>query len=143
MRTSHIALVTVLLALSPVVAYALPVMFQHANTMNVSPDVPAAQGKVKFGKTDNGNTAISLVVKYLADPAKLQPAASIYVVWVGPDKDSPAQNIGSLKVDSHRQGTLKTVTPLHEFRLFVTAEADGQVQAPLGTQLLWSEHNAD
>jgi hypothetical protein len=83
------------------------------------------------------------VVRYLADPAKLQPAASIYVVWVSPDKDSPAQNLGALKVDDHRKGTLRTTTPLHSFRLFVTAEADGQVQMPTGTNLLWIEHSSD
>ncbi len=52
MRTSHITMVTVALALSPITAYALPSIFQHAVTMNVSPDIPAAQGKVKFDKTD-------------------------------------------------------------------------------------------
>jgi len=140
MRTSHLTLLTVILALSPITAYALPTMFQHANTMNVSPDIPAASGKVKFGKANNGNTSIDLMVKYLADPQKLQPPEAIYVVWVSADKDSPAQNVGALMVDDHRKGTLKTVTPLHTFQLFVTAEASGQVQTPTGTRLIWTEH---
>jgi hypothetical protein len=143
MRTSHITLVTAALVLSPITAYARPSIFQHAVTMMVSPDIPAAQGKVKFDKTDDGNVAINLSVKYLADPQKLQPPAAIYVVWVSSDKDSPAQNIGALKVDNDREGKLKTVTPLHAFQLFVTAEANGQIQAPAGTKLLWTDFNSD
>jgi len=143
MRTSRIALVTVALALSTVEAFALPGIFQHATTMNVSPDIPAAQGKVKFSKTNDGNIAIKLSVKYLADPQKLQPPAAIYAVWVRKDKDSTAQNIGALKVEKNREGTLKSVTPLHSFQLFITAEANGQVQEPTGSQLLWIDYNFD
>jgi hypothetical protein len=143
MRTSHITLVTAALALSPITAYALPGIFQHAVSMNVSPDIPAAQGKVKFDKTNDGNVSINLAVKYLADPQKLRPPATIYVVWVSADKDSAAQNIGALKVDKDREGTLKSVTPLHTFQLFVTAEANGQIQTPAGTRLLWTEYNSD
>ena len=140
MKTSHITLAMALLALSPAAAYALPSIFLHANTMSVSPDIPAAEGKVKFGNGDNGNTTIYLSVKYLADPQKLQPPASTYVAWVSESKGSPAQNIGALKVDNHHKGTLKTLTPLRAFQLFVTAEASSQVQAPTGSRLLWIEH---
>lgn len=143
MRFSHITLVTAALALSPITAYALPGIFQHAVTMTVSPDIPAAQAKVKFDKTNDGNISVNLAVKYLADPQKLQPPAAIYVVWVSSDKDSPAQNIGALKVDKDREGTLKSVTPLHAFQLFVTAEANGQIQTPAGPKLLWTEYNSD
>ncbi|GLH73380.1 hypothetical protein GETHLI_18820 [Geothrix limicola] len=143
MRISHLTLVTAALALSPLTALNLPGIFQHAVTMTVSPDIPAAQGKVKFNKTDDGNVSINLEVKYLADPQKLQPPATTYVVWVSADKDSPAQNIGALKVDKDREGTLKSVTPLHAFQLFVTAEANGQIQTPAGTRLLWTEYNSN
>jgi hypothetical protein len=44
-------------------------------------------------------------------------------------------------VDNHRKATLKTITPLQTFQLFVTAEASGQVQAPTGTRLIWIDHN--
>jgi hypothetical protein len=143
MRTSRITLVTVALALSPIAAFAQTGIFQHATNMNVSPDIPAAQGKVKFSKTNDGNIAINLSVKYMADPQKLQPPAAVYVVWVSKDKDSTAQNIGALKVEKDREGDLKSVTPLHAFQLFITAEANGQVQEPTGTRLLWIDYNSD
>jgi hypothetical protein len=135
--------VALALVLSSNAAFALPDFLKHATAMTVSPDIPAAQGKVKFAKTSDGNVSIHLSVKYLADPQKLQPPGAIYVVWVSKDKDSTAQNIGALKVDKDREGTLKTVTPLHAFQLFVTAEANGQVQAPVGSRLLWADYNSD
>ena len=143
MRTSRITLVTVALALAPVAAFALPAFLTHATFLNVSPDIPAAQGKVKFNKTNDGNIALKLSVKYLADPQKLQPPAAIYVVWVAQDKDAAPQNIGALKVEKDREGSLKTVTPFHAFQLFVTAEANGQVQEPTGKRLLWIDYNSD
>ena len=145
MRTPRITALMVLLALAPITAYSLtvPTIFQHADVMNVSPDLPAAQGMVKFAKTDNGNTSINLMVKYMAEPQKLQPHASVYVAWVRLDKASPAQNIGALKVNDHRKGTLKTVTPLREFELFVTAETDSQTQVPTGQRLIWTNRTTD
>jgi hypothetical protein len=143
MKASHLALVTAILALSTSTDCTLPTMFQHADTMNVSPDIPAASGKVKFGKAGNGNTSIDLMVKYLADPQKLQPPGAVYVAWVSADKDSPAQNMGALMVNDRREGTLKTVTALRTFQLFVTAEASGQVQTPTGNRLLWIDHNTN
>lgn len=143
MKITRMALTTVALALSSVPVFAANGIFSHATAMNVSPEIPAAQGKVKFSKTNDGNITINLSVKYLADPQKLKPPAAIYVVWVGKDKDTVPQNIGALKVEKDREGTLKSVTPLHAFQLFVTAEANGQVQEPVGTKLLWIDYNSE
>lgn len=114
--------------------------FKHPDTMNVSSDIPAAKGEVKFKKTDNGNTAITLTVSYLADPQKLLPPANVYVAWIRATSDSQPQNVGALKVDDKRTGSLETVTPLQGFDLFVTPENSGQVQAPTGKQLFWTTH---
>jgi hypothetical protein len=143
MKISRITLVTVILALAPISAYALPTMFQRAHSMSVSGDIPAAEGKVKFNHTDNGNTSIDLIVKYLAEPQSLQPPSNTYVAWVSLDKNSPAQNVGALQVNDHRKGTLKTVTSLQKFQLFVTAEANGQVQTPTGSRLIWTEYTTN
>jgi len=143
MKITRMALTAVAIALSSVAVFAANGIFSHATAMNVSPDIPAAQGMVKFSKTNDGNISINLSVKYLADPQKLQPPAAIYVVWVGKDKDSKPQNIGALKVEKDREGTIKSVTPLHAFQLFVTAEGNGQVQEPVGTKLLWIDYSAD
>ncbi|WP_306599067.1 hypothetical protein [Geothrix sp. 21YS21S-2] len=143
MRNTRNTLVALAFALSPITAFAMPDMFKHATAMNVSPEIPAAKGEVKFGRTDDGNISIHLSVRYLADPQKLRPPAATYVVWVSRDKDSPAQNVGALKTEKDREGKIKTVTPFKAFQLFVTAEANGEVQAPMGTRLLWIDYNSD
>ena len=109
--------------------------------MNASPVVPAAEGHAKFGKAPNGNTSIDLTVKHLADPQKLTPPVNYYVVWLRPNQDAPAQNIGALTVDKNLNGTLNTVTALHSFDIFVTAEGSDQVQRPTGEPLLWTSHS--
>jgi hypothetical protein len=45
-------------------------------------------------------------------------------------------------VNDHRKGTLKTVTPLNDFELFVTAETDSQTQVPTGQRLIWTNRTA-
>lgn len=109
--------------------------------MDASADIPAAEGRVRYGRAPNGNTSIDLTVKHLADPKKLTPPANNYVVWLRAAKDGVAQNIGALTVDKNLVGRLTTVTALHTFELFVTAEASGQLQQPTGRPLLWSSHN--
>ena len=109
--------------------------------LNASPAIPAAEGHAKFGSAPNGNTSIDLTVKHLADPQKLTPPANNYVVWLRASKDAAAQNIGALTVDKDLVGRLTTVTGLHTFDLFVTAETSGQVQRPAGQPLLWTSHS--
>ena len=109
--------------------------------MNASPVIPAAEGAAKFGKAKNDNTSVDVTVKHLAHPEKLTPPANNYVVWLRAGKGAPAQNIGALTVDKNLVGKLSTVTALHSFDLFVTAEAAGPVQQPTGQPLLWTSYN--
>ena len=125
-------------------AMALPgcAMFGRAGAgLSVSPKLPAAEGSVKYSATKNDNTRIALKVKHLAQPEKLTPPASVYVVWTRDTRDASAQNIGALKVDTDLNGTLDAETPLHSFDLFITAEASGQVQLPSGPSLLWTNYS--
>lgn len=108
--------------------------------MEADPKNPAAEGSVVFSKAANDNTGISLTVKHMANPERLTPPAHSYVVWLRTAKDAPAQNIGSLVVDSNLTGTLTTVTAQHNFELFITAEDTGQAQKPSGQAILWARH---
>lgn len=109
--------------------------------MTASPKVPAAEGSVKFGKAANDNTSIDLEVKHLADPEKLTPSAQVYVVWIRPEAGAPAQNIGALIVDKNLTGRLQTVTALHGFELFVTAESSRVPGQPTGEPLLTTSYS--
>lgn len=103
--------------------------------MLASSTVPAASGSVGVSAGDNEDNDLSIQVENLADPSKLSPGASAYVVWVAPVGDA-AQNVGSLQVDG-RTGSLSTVTPLlHDFIVSITPEIEAQAVAPSGPEVL-------
>ena len=112
-----------------------------ARSLSSDPTMPAAEGQAKFSMGTNDNTAIDVNVKHLAQPEKLTPPASTYVVWTQAKPNEAPQNIGQLKVDKDLSGTIQTVTPLHSFDLFITAEGSGQVQSPTGKHLLWTSYS--
>lgn len=96
-----------------------------------------AEGEARFRRTLDDDVAIELTVRHLRDPEKLNPPAWAYVAWVRSSKEAPALNVGALRVAKDRSGTLKTVTRLRAFDLFVTAEAAATAERPTGEPLLW------
>ncbi len=106
-------------------------------TMTSASSSPAAQGSVHVNPAANGNTDVLVEVKHLAPPGKTEQGAMTYVVWAQPrGEGSVAQNIGALKVDADLHGSLRTITPLKEFELFVTAEPSAEAQEPTGERVL-------
>ena len=101
--------------------------------------VPAAQGSVKVKKDDNNNYSIDLNVIRLADPKRLEPSKSTYVVWIETEQNG-SKNIGSLNTSSSffsktLKSSLKTVSPFKPVSLFITAEDNADIQYP-GTQVV-------
>lgn len=99
------------------------------------PQTPAAEGRITTGNGRNGNLQLAIEVRHLAHPERVSPGATTYAVWVQP-AGGPPQNIGALRVDGDLTGRLETLTPLHEFDLFITTEADQTVAAPTGPRVL-------
>lgn len=105
--------------------------------LTASPDIPAAQGSVKVSTTDNGNTKVDLSVTHLAAPERVNPGATVYVVWVrGSEPGAQQQSLGALKVDSKLNGSITAVTPLRSFDLYITAEPSALGTVPTGKTLL-------
>ncbi|MCC8410779.1 hypothetical protein LJ707_17690 [Mucilaginibacter sp. UR6-1] len=103
-------------------------------TFVTSPVVPAAEGFAKISKDGNGNFAIAVKIKRLADPERLQPKRDLYVVWMVTEK-SGTRNIGQLKSSSGffssvLEGELNAVSPFKPERVFITAENDARIQQP-------------
>ena len=108
----------------------------HTVAMQTNPAIPAAEGKVKVKKGDNGNTALTLKVEHLAEPRNVAPGATTYVVWIqGPGS---VQNVGALQVGDDKEAALETVTPLEDFTVFVTAEPVATVPVPTGERYLFA-----
>ncbi len=101
--------------------------------------VPAAQGSVKVKKDNNNNYGIDLNVIRLADPKRLEPSKSTYVVWIE-TAENGSKNIGSLNTSSSMfsktlKSSLKTVSPFKPVSLFITAEDNADIQYP-GSQVV-------
>ena len=101
--------------------------------------VPAAEGQVKVKKDDNNNYSIKINMKNLAEPKRLTPSRSTYVVWMDSDGNG-SKNLGQLKsssglFSSALKASLETTSPYKPKRIFITAEDSGDIQYP-GTQVV-------
>ena len=96
--------------------------------------VPAAQGTVKIKKDDNGNHLIKIDIKHLADPSRLQPPKSAYVVWIETESRA-AQNLGQLKTSTSLfsktlKASMEAISPFKPTRVFITAEDRANIEYP-------------
>ncbi len=101
--------------------------------------VPSAEGSVKVKKDNNNNYSIDLDIIRLADPKRLEPSKSTYVVWIETEQNG-SKNIGSLNTSSSLfsktlKSSLKTVSPFKPVSIFITAEDNADIQYP-GSQVV-------
>ncbi|NSW95692.1 MAG: hypothetical protein HPY62_13375 [Bacteroidales bacterium] len=104
----------------------------------VSQIAPAADGTVKVKKDKNNNYLIAVNVKYLANPDRLTPPRSVYVVWAETE-EGITKNIGRLVSNRSNKGSMKTSTPFNPVRIFITAEDEGTVTFPGRQELFRTE----
>jgi len=97
--------------------------------------VPAATGEVEVGHDKNKNTEIEIKVEHLAKPKDLTPPKTTYVVWIQ-SPTSNLQNAGQLTVSDDLKGEFKTVTPLPNFDVLITAEDNPDTVGPPGEVVL-------
>jgi len=102
---------------------------------NNSSITPAAAGRVTTNHDRNGNTTVNVRVYHLADPQKLTPPQTLYVVWEQ-ERGMDAKNLGQLKVDKDLNGSFSTTTPDKNFDVFITGENDAKAQSPTGPEVL-------
>jgi len=100
----------------------------------VSSVTPAAQITVKMKKDKNENYAISVTANYLASAERLQTPMKTYVVWVK-TKDNSIKNIGQMSSKNPKKSTLQTVTSFQPIEIFITAEHEGNISYPSGTEI--------
>lgn len=98
--------------------------------------VPAASGTVKVERNkDNGNTKLDIKVDHLAQPSSLTPPASVYLVWVRPNRGQPIK-LGAIGVGKDLKGQLHAVTVSKDFDLLITAQQSENAPAPYGEEVL-------
>ena len=106
--------------------------------------VPAAEGTVKVNKDNNKNYHIQISLSNLAEPGRLQPSKSTYVVWMETD-DNAVKNIGQINTSTgflskKLKASFETVTPVKPTKIFLTAEDDANVQYPGMQVVLTTNH---
>ncbi len=105
-------------------------------TFQTSTVAPAARGEVKVNKDKNNNYHIELELSYLAEPERLSPAKSTYVVWLVSDESDVPSNLGQVVGTSKLKVKFETVSSSKPKRIFVTAEDDASIQYPGNTVVL-------
>ncbi len=101
--------------------------------------VPAARGVTTVKKDKNNNYKINMKLEYLAEPSRLTPPKSVYVVWVLTD-NNVTQNIGQIITTKNLNVTFETVTSFKPIKIYITAEDDASVRNP-GMTLILSTDN--
>ena len=104
--------------------------------MTADRSVPGASGTVKVEKDkDNGNTKLDVSVEHLADPSRLTPPATAYIVWVRPSEGDAVKQ-GAIRVDKDLKGELKVVTTSKNCDVFITAEQSERASVPSDLEVL-------
>lgn len=96
--------------------------------------VPAADIEAKTSTDKFGNHIIEIKTEHLADPQRLSPPRSIYVVWAD-TKENGLVNLGQLHSESGDKAELEASTPFEPVTLFITAEDKGAVEIPTGVEI--------
>ena len=125
-----ILVLTSLVLLLNMVSCAKKIPFQ------TSAQVPAARGNVTYCKDKNNNYEIKLQISYLAEPNRLQPPKTTYVVWMDSDQNSNPINLGQIIGTSKLKIKFETVSSSKPKRIFVTAEEDPSIHYPGGYLIL-------
>lgn len=105
-------------------------------TFTNSTIVPSATGNVTVKKDKNKNYVINVSVQNLADPQKLSPSKSTYLVWTE-SKNDPVQKLGQITPSGKAlQGSLRATTTSEPTDVFITAEDNPNLQYPDGRIIL-------
>lgn len=118
------------------IAVSIAVFYSCATTVRfpVSQSVPAADGSVKIKRDRNKNYQIAVNIKHLANPNRLTPPKSVYVVWAETD-EGLTKNIGRLVSNKSNKGSMKTSIPFNPVQIFITAEDEGALTFPGNQEL--------
>jgi len=100
----------------------------------VSTVAPAADITAVKKLDKNNNYTINVTAKNLASVERIAPLKTTYVVWIV-TKNEGVKNIGQLSVKNAKTSTLKSLTPFDFNEVFITAEEQGDITYPSGTEV--------
>lgn len=104
----------------------------------VSSIAPAAEGTVKINTDKNNNYLIQLSINHLANPERLNPPKNHYVVWMDTQSGTTV-NLGMLSSNKKNKASFKTVSSSKPYQIFITAEDNGDFNAPGNQEIFRTE----
>lgn len=110
----------------------------------VSTEVPAAQGEVKVSKSKHNNFEIKINILHLAEPERLKPPKSVYVVWIETENNL-TKNLGQIESSSgflskKLKVSFKTESPFNPVKVYITAEDVPNIEYPQGEVILSTDN---
>lgn len=107
-----------------------------ASTANfpVSSTVPAADITATKKHDKNKNFVIEVTAINLAEASRLNPPKNNYSVWIVVENGT-TKNVGQLINKNAKKATLKITTPFNVKEIFITAEEQGNLNYPVGTEI--------
>lgn len=110
---------------------------------NTSSTVPAAEGRVKVKKDNNGNYSLDIEVKNLSAPTRLTPSKKMYIVWMDTESNG-TKNLGQLVtssalLSSAMKASLNATTPYKPTKVYITAEDEASLEYPGYQSVLTTE----
>ena len=126
MRTiKHLAIIGVVALMS---ACASTANFPVSSTVSAA-DITATKKQDK-----NKNFVIEVTAINLAEASRLNPPKNNYSVWIVVENGT-TKNVGQLINKNAKKATLKTTTPFNVKEIFITAEEQGNLNYPVGTEI--------
>lgn len=100
----------------------------------VSNVTPAAEITAKMKQDKNKNYVIEVSAIHLASADRLNPPKNNYVVWITTESNG-IKNIGQLSNNNAEKLYFIAITPYHVKDIFITAEEQGNISYPYGTEI--------
>lgn len=94
------------------------------------PQARGGKATARIELTYDRNNTLEVQLENIPDPSTLNPQYTRYVLWVASPDRQYTVNIGQLRVDEQKKAAIKTLTPLRNFVLFITAEPQGDSKVP-------------
>ena len=100
----------------------------------VSTVTPAAQITAEMKQDKNNNYVIGVTANHLAEAGRLTPPRNNYSIWIVVD-NGMVKNAGQLTMKNAKKASLKIITPFIVKEIFITAEDQGDLTYPAGTEI--------
>ncbi len=106
----------------------------------ISSSVPAAEITATKKQDKNKNYVIELTARNLAEASRLNRRIHNYSVWIVEENGS-IKNAGQLNNKNAKKAVLEIVTPFDIKEIFITAEEEGDLSYPAGTEISRTRFN--